>query len=133
MDEKPEEEKTEPDGLPAMAKAPAADAPCLFPLWEEALAKIQARNPMIFSFLAESEAYLSGNTVLIHAKNDTFIPYMQRNEDARSLIKDAIAEVSGRRYGIGPYKKPESAQKRSTPLDEVLKRAGAADIPVTVR
>ena len=130
-EEKPEAEKA--DGLPAMAKAPAADAPCLFSLWEEVLAKIQARNPMIFSFLAESEAYLSGNTVLIDAKNDTFIPYMQRNEDARSIIKDAITEVSGRRYGIGPYKRPESAKRRSTPLDEALKRAGDADIPVTVR
>lgn len=134
--EEPETKKTafpEPDGLPAMAKAPAADAPCLFSLWEEALAKIQIRSQMIFSFLAESEAYLSGSTVLIDAKNDTFIPYMQRNEEARSIIKDAITEVSGRRYGIGPYKKTESAQKRSTPLDEALKRAGAADIPVTVR
>ncbi|HXK77589.1 MAG TPA: DNA polymerase III subunit gamma/tau [Oscillospiraceae bacterium] len=130
-EEKPEVEKA--DGLPAMAKEPAADAPCLFSLWEEVLAKIQARNQMIFSFLAESEAYLSGNTVLIDAKNDTFIPYMQRNEDARSIIKDAITEVGGRRYGIGPYKRPESAKRRSTPLDEVLKRAGDADIPVTVR
>ncbi len=134
--EEPEAKKPafpEPDGLPAMSKAPAADVPCLFSLWEEALAKIQTRSQMIFSFLAESEAYLSGSTVLIDAKNDTFIPYMQRNEEARSIIKDAITEVSGRRYGIGPYKKPESAQKRSTPLDEALKRAGAADIPVTVR
>ncbi|HNW04442.1 MAG TPA: DNA polymerase III subunit gamma/tau [Oscillospiraceae bacterium] len=129
--EKPEE--PEPDGLPAMAKAPDSDAPRLFPAWEEALAKIRDRNRMIFAFLAESEAYLSGNTVLIDAKNETFIPYMQRNEDARSVIKDAITEVSGRRYGIGPYKKPEPAEPRSTPLDEALKRAGAADIPVTVR
>ncbi len=134
-EEEPEAETAAPEtgSLPAMAKAPPADAPCLFSLWEEVLAKIQARSPMIFSFLANSEAYLSENRVLIDARNETFIPYMQRNEDARSVIKDAITEVSGRRYGIGPYKKPESAQKRSTPLDEVLRRAGAADIPVTVR
>ncbi len=118
------------DGPPITAKP---DAPSLFPAWEEALEKIRGRSSMIYSFLAESEAYLSGNTVLIHAKNETFIPYMQRNEDARSVIKDAITEVSGRRYGIGPYKKPESGERRSTPLDEALRRAGAADIPVTVR
>ena len=121
------------DGPPAVPKASAPDAPGLFPAWEEALEKIRVRSSMIYSFLAESEAYLSGNTVLIYAKNDTFIPYMQRNEDARGVIKDAITQVSGRRYGIGPYKKPESAERRSTPLDEALKRAGAADIPVTVR
>ena len=37
----------------------------------------------------------------------TFIDYMQKTADAKEVIKNAITEICGTRYGIGPYKKTE--------------------------
>ena len=66
---------------------------------------------MLYSFLEGSKAYLSGKRVLIDSANDFFIDYMQKNDDAKEVIKNAITEACGTRYGIGPYKKTDKNNK----------------------
>ncbi len=109
--EKPAEIKKE---IPSESEQP-------FPNWEEVIELVGSRNKMLYSFMQGSAAYIVGGRVLIDAPNEFFIDYMQKTADAKEIIKNAIAESCGTRYGIGPYKK----QKKQTedPLEAVLKRA----------
>ena len=82
---------------------------------------------MLYSFLEGSKAYLSGKRVLIDSQNDFFIDYMQKTDDAKEVIKNAITEVCGIRYGIGPYKKTEK-KPEDDPLALLAKRAAEMGI-----
>ncbi|MGN0627662.1 MAG: hypothetical protein ACI4IT_06920, partial [Oscillospiraceae bacterium] len=88
---------------------------------------LQRKKPMLFALLTGSKAYLSGGRVLIDAPNETFITFMQKNSDMREDIKNAITEVCGQRFGIGPYKKTET-KPETDPLAELEKRARDAGI-----
>ena len=93
-----------------------------FAHWEDVMELIRKKNGMLFSLLSGSKAYLSGKRVLIDAPNDFFIEYMQKNDDSREVIKNAITEVCGIRYGIGPYKKTEK-KPEDDPLAALMKKA----------
>ena len=90
--------------------------------WEDVMELIRKKNGMLFSLLSGSKAYLSGKRVLIDAPNDFFIEYMQKNDDSREVIKNAITEACGIRYGIGPYKKTEK-KPEDDPLAALMKKA----------
>ena len=93
-----------------------------FAPWEDVIELIRKKNGMLFSLLSGSKAYLSGKRVLIDSPNSFFIEYMQKNDDSREVIKNAITEVCGVRYGIGPYKKTEK-KPEDDPLAALVKRA----------
>ena len=98
-----------------------------FPNWEDVVEIIKGKNRMLYSFLEGSKAYLSGKRVLIDSQNDFFIDYMQKTDDAKEVIKNAITEVCGIRYGIGPYKKTEK-KPEDDPLTLLAKRAAEMGI-----
>ena len=117
-----------------VSKAPAAPSePAeggearLFAEWDLVVALLGQRNPMLNALLVGSKAYECGGRLLIDSPNDTFIPYMQKYADTKETIKAAITEVCGRRYGIGPYKKPAQSAEND-PLAELAKRAQASGI-----
>ncbi|MBR5310991.1 MAG: DNA polymerase III subunit gamma/tau [Oscillospiraceae bacterium] len=93
-----------------------------FSQWEDVIEFIRKKNGMLFSLLSGSKAYLSGKRVLIDSPNSFFIEYMQKNDDSREVIKNAITEVCGVRYGIGPYKKTEK-KFEDDPLLGLMKKA----------
>ncbi len=93
-----------------------------FAQWEDVTEIIRKKNGMLFSLLSGSKAYISGKRVLIDAPNDFFIEYMQKNDDSREVIKNAITEACGIRYGIGPYKKTEK-KPEDDPLAALMKKA----------
>ncbi len=98
-----------------------------FEHWDDIMDIIRKKNGMLFSLLSGSKAYLSGKRVLIDAPNGFFIDYMQKNDDAKEVIKNAITEVCGTRYGIGPYKKTEK-KPEDDPLAALAKRAAEMGI-----
>ena len=112
---------------PEAALAQNASSEEEFDRWDEAVGIIKDRNRMLYSFLEGSKAYLSGKRVLIDSPNDFFIDYMQKNDDAREIIKNAITEACGIRYGIGPYKKTEK-KPEDDPLAVLAKRAAEMGI-----
>ena len=112
----PEEE---PKNIPAPQEAPSDGE---FAPWEDVIELIRKKNGMLFSLLSGSKAYLSGKRVLIDSPNSFFIEYMQKNDDSREVIKNAITEICGVRYGIGPYKKTEK-KPEDDPLAALAKRA----------
>ncbi|MBR5872940.1 MAG: DNA polymerase III subunit gamma/tau [Oscillospiraceae bacterium] len=114
----PEEPKTAVQSTPSEGE---------FEQWEEVVEIVKGKNKMLFSLLAGSKAYLSGKRVLIDAPNDFFIDYMQKTEDAKEVIKNAITEVCGIRYGIGPYKKTDK-KPEDDPLADLAKRVAEMGI-----
>ncbi len=98
-----------------------------FSVWEEVVELIKGKNRMLYSFLENSKAYLVGGRVLIDSPNSFFIEYMQKNDDSREVIKNAITEVCGTRYGIGPYKKTEK-RPEDDPLALLAKKAAEMGI-----
>ncbi len=116
---------------PAEQKQEAAVKPPVdekeFGEWENVLDVLRRKRPMLFALLSGSSAYEVGGRILINAPNETFVTFMQKNNDMREDIKNAIAEVCGKRFGIGPYKKPEQ-RPESDPLAELEKRAKEAGI-----
>ncbi len=98
-----------------------------FESWEEVVEIIKGKNRMLYSFLENSKAYLINGRVLIDSPNDFFIDYMQKTADAKEIIKNAITEVCGSRYGIGPYKKTEK-KPEDDPLAALAKRAAEMGI-----
>lgn len=99
----------------------------LFAEWESVLELMHTKNKMLYSLLKDSKAYVVGGRVLIDSPNGFFIDYMQKNDDSREVIKSAITEVCGIRYGIGPYKK---AVKKSEDDPLVLLAKKAAEMGI---
>ena len=106
---------------------PAGNSEPVFENWEEAVEIIRGKNSMLYSFLKDSKAYLINGRVLIDSPNDFFIDYMQKTADAKEVIKNAITEICGTRYGIGPYKKTEK-KPEDDPLAALAKRAAEMGI-----
>ena len=121
---------------PAREKAetgPADGAPNDLPFaeWEQVLRRLQTANPGLAAALAGTEAFLSGGRVLISCGNPVFTDMMRSNEYTRATLKDAIADVTGRRYAIGPYDRPADPDVPAhSPLDDIIADAMAAGIEV---
>lgn len=98
-----------------------------FSSWTSVVEFIQNKNKMLYALLKDSKAYLVGGRVLIDSPNSFFIDYMQKNDDSREVIKNAITEVCGVRYGIGPYKKTDK-KPEDDPLALLAKKAAELGI-----
>ena len=122
----------EPSPRPAPEKAPAAVEPMPEEQWQQILQRLGVINKMLAGALMGSHAYLRGQTVLVECGNPIFLEMMRSNDFTRQSLKRAIAEVTGARYGVGPYtaeKKP--AAEEPSPLESLLKEAEGRGIPVT--
>ena len=57
---------------------------------------------------------------------------MRSNDFTRQSLKRAIAEVTGTKYGVGPYTAPPKEDAaQSSPLEELIRQAEGLGIPVT--
>ena len=122
----------EPSSRSAPEKASAAAEPMPEEQWQQILQRLGVINKMLAGALMGSHAYLRGQTVLVECGNPIFLEMMRSNDFTRQSLKRAIAEVTGARYGVGPYtaeKKP--AAEEPSPLESLLKEAEGRGIPVT--
>ena len=122
----------EPSSRSVPEKAPAAVEPMPEEQWQQILQRLGVINKMLAGALMGSHAYLRGQTVLVECGNPIFLEMMRSNDFTRQSLKRAIAEVTGARYGVGPYtaeKKP--AAEEPSPLESLLKEAEGRGIPVT--
>ena len=62
--------------------------------------------------------------------SDLFLEYMRKNEYSSDLIKRVIAEVTGARYAIGPYKKKTAAQQQSQTAQDTLDQLSQLGVEV---
>ncbi|MCI9667354.1 MAG: DNA polymerase III subunit gamma/tau [Angelakisella sp.] len=120
---------------PAPAENPSQEA-APFPQWEEVLERLGKLNPAARGALLGSAAYTANGRVLIASDNPVFREMMKTNEYTRSSLKKAIMEVTGTRYGVGPYNGPAPAPKGEeppAPVEEILRKAKEAGVPVDIQ
>ena len=74
------------------------------------------------------QAYISGDYVLIDAPNDIAFQLL-RNSSQRDRMRDAIRQVTGRVYRLGPYNAAPKEEEQD-PLAELAGLAQDAGIEV---
>lgn len=96
-------------------------------VWPEILQVLGGYSKAISSAFTGSCAYVSGDYVLIDAKDMAF--ELLRRSAQRDKMRDAIRQVTGRVYKLGPYKKQQKEEKND-PLAELAGLAEQAGIEV---
>ncbi len=100
---KPEEpKKAEP--IKETAKNDDGSLDC----WGEILKAVAVLCPPAIGVLNGSKAYEKDNMLLIDAPNPMFKSMINSNAQMRDSIKKAAAQVLGKTYRLGPYKKEET-------------------------
>ncbi len=75
--------------------------------WSEVIESLKDKNPLAYASLINTKAYVDSesNRVLIDG-NEMFLNFMRKDKENNAIVRDAINEISGHHYSIGPYKKP---------------------------
>lgn len=121
-------------------KSPARPAPAKVPgdliasaerlgQWPEILQILKGYSQSIASAFHGSSAYISGDYVLIDAPQSIAFELLRKSSQ-RDKMRDAIRQVTGRVYKLGPYKRESKEKNEEDPLDELLKKAEAVGVEV---
>ena len=103
-----------------------------FARWEEILDRLTTENPGCAGALQGSEAYVSGEKLMILVRNKFFLGLFKKAENAASLKKAAL-EITGINYTIlakSASDSPAPEKSGNDPVEELIQRAKSADIPV---
>ncbi|MBQ2944266.1 MAG: DNA polymerase III subunit gamma/tau [Ruminococcus sp.] len=83
--------------------------------WPEVVANLKQYSRVIASSFEGTTAYESGDYLLIDASTD--IPFkLLQSSSQRENLRKAVQEITGKRYILGPYKKPEEEKIKADPL-----------------
>ena len=93
-----------------------------FAAWKKVVAAMEAKDQLLFVYLRNSNAFYDGKRVLIDG-SDLFLEYMRKNDYSADLIKKTIAEVTGTRYAIGPYKRKRQEEEADVYKRQPMKRS----------
>lgn len=95
--------------------------------WPEVVEHLKKYSKTIATSFTNTNAYESGNYLLIDA-NSTMPFELLKVSTQREKIREAIMEITGKKFNLGPYKKTEKKQEEvKDPLDtftEQLKNSG---------
>ena len=131
------EQPPEPQEEPPKAQpkpAPAVDIEQLsadaqrFRDWEEVLKLFKGGAKSVEMSFANSAAYISGDYMLIEATDFAFDLLKKREQ--RNRMREAIQQVTGRAYKLGPYTKPRPPEEADG-LEELARRARESGISVS--
>lgn len=121
-----------PEATASEPSVASAVAPVAEEQWQQILDRLTVTNKMLSAALRDSRAYTRGQTMLVECKNPVFIEMMRSNEFTRTSLKRAIAEVTGVKYGVGPYTAEDPAKKADepSPLESLLQSAAEQGVPI---
>ena len=109
-------------------KAPAVDVAALskeaqrFRDWPEILQRIRGDTKSVAMAFAGSSAYVNGDYMLIQAPELAF--ELLKRPEQRGRMREAIRQVTGRVYKLGPYREPqEETPAQADPFAELERRA----------
>ena len=98
--------------------------------WPEVLQIMRSYSQSIAAAFHGSSAYISGNYVLIDAPQKIAFELLRRPSQ-RDRMRDAIRQVTGKVYNLGPYKPAgENKTEEQDPLDALKEQAKQAGIEV---
>ncbi len=122
----------------APSNEPSAEGDEYLP-WAEVLSELMKINAPLWGVLHDSEAYISGDFVLIKSTNPTLNAFIRGAGNSRD-VKQAIFRVTGKKYRLGlnsPKGGDSTAQKSSAPrrdpLEDLISQAKAMDINVDIK
>ena len=98
--------------------------------WADILEAYRNVNPAVSGSLAESDAYIRGNTLLIVAKNAFFLTLLKNHDNARSL-GETVKQILGQEYKI-LAKCSVPAQTEQPPVQALLQRAKDSNLETAV-
>ena len=96
--------------------------------WEEVLKLFKGGAKSVEMSFANSSAYISGDYMLIEATDFAFDLLKKREQ--RNRMREAIQQVTGRAYKLGPYVKPRPPEEQD-PLEELARRAAESGISIS--
>ena len=114
-------------GPPAPAAVQTPPQP--FAEWGAVVETMAQRDQLLYVYLKEAKAYCDGRRVLIDG-SDLFLEYMRKNQPSTQLLKQAITEVTGKRYGIGPYRQKAERRPAAQTAEETLNQLAAQGVEV---
>ena len=97
--------------------------------WPEILRILKEYSVAISAAFTGSSAYVNGDYVLIDAKEMAF--ELLRKSAQRDKMREAIQQVTGRVYKLGPYRASKEEEAEVDPLLKLAGEAEEAGIPVT--
>ncbi|MBQ8995150.1 MAG: DNA polymerase III subunit gamma/tau, partial [Oscillospiraceae bacterium] len=72
--------------------------------WDKIIELVKQKQKTLGSLLSKSRAHFDGSHVLIEA-GELAMKFIRENKESNQILKDAIYEITGERYPIGPWKK----------------------------
>ena len=84
--------------------------------WQEVVENLKEYSRPIAASFDNTDAYVSGDYLLIDAKTDIPFSLLKRSPEQKDRIRDAVQEMTGKRYKLGPYKPPVKKQEKTDPL-----------------
>lgn len=97
-----------------------------FTAWVDVVNNLKPVSRAIAAAFNGSTAYESGNYLLIDTDNEMAFSLLKQS-GRREEIRKALLETTGKVYKLGPYKRPQTKEQQTDPLDvlkESLKDSG---------
>ena len=110
--------------------APAVSGETIpFEPWPQVLEELEKQDKMLIAYLRRSRAFFDGRRVLIDGGN-TFRDFIRVNKDSQALLKQIIEQITGQRYGIGPYVGQAASASPVRTLEDTLRELSAQGVDV---
>lgn len=102
-----------------------------FARWVEVVNSLKSVSRSIAAAFAGSTAYESGNYLLIDTNNELAFDLLRQN-GRRAEIKQALLELTGKNYSLGPYKRstPKKVEK-TDPLNTLVQILEGSGVEIT--
>lgn len=97
--------------------------------WPEVVDNLKQYSRVIASSFEGTTAYASGDYLLIDAKTDIPFKLLQKS-DQRENLRNAVQEITGKRYILGPYKRVEKKEEEKDPLEELIAELKDSNIEI---
>ena len=102
--------------------------------WPEILQILGGYYKAIATAFTGTNAFVSGDYVLIDAPSDSMAFELLRKSSQREQMREAIRQATGKVYKLGPYRKKEDTHTvNSDPLKQLAEQAEQAGIDVQIK
>ncbi len=95
--------------------------------WKQVVELLKDTNPLAYASLINTKAYIDteNNRVLIDG-NEMFLEFMRKEKDNSRIVREAITEITGKSYSIGPYK----TTQQNNVVEETIRMLEERGVPV---
>lgn len=107
------------ESKPIEQENPTGDTP--FTHWTEVLSALAEYDPPLVGILSGSSAFIRGEFVLVKSANSTFEQFIKIGTH-NSALKNAIEQISGKKYRLGILKSAADEKPKADPLADLINK-----------